>query len=100
MNILMLGGTRFFGKHTVEKLLAAGHRVTIATRGMAQDKFGSSVERIIVDRTDAPAMQEALAGRVFDVVYDTLAYSSEDIRCLALGNRAEALCSRIDDVRV
>lgn len=82
MNILMLGGTRFFGKHTVKKLLAAGHHVTIATRGTAQDAFGDSVERIIVDRTDAPAMKKALTGREFDVVYDTLAYSSEDIRCL------------------
>lgn len=82
MDILMLGGTRFFGKHTVRKLLAAGHHVTIATRGTAEDSFGDSVQRILVDRTDAAALKQVLAGREFDVVYDTLAYSSEDIRSL------------------
>lgn len=52
MNILMLGGTRFFGVQTVEALLERGHTVTIATRGNVPDKFGTSVSRIIFDRTD------------------------------------------------
>lgn len=33
MNILVIGGTRFFGIHMVNELLTAGHDVTIATRG-------------------------------------------------------------------
>ena len=33
MNILVIGGTRYFGIHMVNKLLEQGHRVTIATRG-------------------------------------------------------------------
>ena len=31
--VLVIGGTRFFGKHLVEKLVQQGHDVTIATRG-------------------------------------------------------------------
>ncbi|MGR4032399.1 NAD-dependent epimerase/dehydratase family protein, partial [Bacillus sp. ZZQ-131] len=50
--VLVLGGTRFFGKHLVEYLLQAGHDVTIATRGVTEDSFGSAVKRIIVDRED------------------------------------------------
>ena len=30
-NILILGGTRFFGKEAVNELLSKGHTVTIAT---------------------------------------------------------------------
>ena len=33
MNILVIGGTRFFGIHMVNKLLEQGHDITIATRG-------------------------------------------------------------------
>ena len=33
MNILFIGGTRFFGVHAVRELLRRGHQVTIATRG-------------------------------------------------------------------
>lgn len=35
MNILVIGGTRFFGIHMVNELLTAVHDVTIATRGKA-----------------------------------------------------------------
>ena len=33
MKILVIGGTRYFGIHMVNKLLEQGHAVTIATRG-------------------------------------------------------------------
>ena len=35
MKILVIGGTRYFGIHMVNKLLEQGHEVTIATRGKA-----------------------------------------------------------------
>ena len=44
MNILVIGGTRFFGIHMVNELLTAGHDVTIATRGKASDSFGDKVD--------------------------------------------------------
>lgn len=33
MKILVIGGTRYFGIHMVNKLLEQGYKVTIATRG-------------------------------------------------------------------
>lgn len=40
MQILVVGGTRYFGKYTIKALLQKGHAVTIATRGNAADPFG------------------------------------------------------------
>lgn len=80
MNILVIGGTRFFGIHMVEQLLATGHEVTVATRGNAADPFAERVKRIQVDRTDRESMKRAFAGRHFDVVFDNIAYSSNDIK--------------------
>jgi nucleoside-diphosphate-sugar epimerase len=82
VNILVIGGTRYFGVHLVNELLAQGHNVTIATRGMAKDNFGDKVSRITLNRTDAESMKEALSGKFFDVVYDNLAYCSQDVKYL------------------
>jgi nucleoside-diphosphate-sugar epimerase len=80
MKILMIGGTRFFGIHTVKALLNKGHEVTIATRGITQDEFGGSISRLIIDRTDENSMKNVLSGKHFDVVIDKIAYCSNDIK--------------------
>lgn len=80
MNILVIGGTRFFGIPMIEELLKSGHDVTIATRGLSADSFGSRVKRLILDRTDAQSVRDALSGRHFDVIIDKLAYCSNDIK--------------------
>ena len=80
MRILVIGGTRYFGIHMVNKLLEQGHKVTIATRGKTPDLYGSKVERITIQRTNEESMREALQGKHFDVVIDKIAYCSNDIR--------------------
>jgi nucleoside-diphosphate-sugar epimerase len=80
MNVLVLGGTRFFGIHMVNVLLENGHDVTIATRGNASDPFGKKVRRITIERTNSDSMKEGLSGKHFDVVIDKLAYCSNDIK--------------------
>ncbi|RJG21072.1 NAD-dependent epimerase/dehydratase family protein, partial [Massilia cavernae] len=78
-NILVIGGTRHIGKLLVQKLLGAGHQVTIATRGRAPDPFGSRIRRIKVDRRDEAAMRRAFAGvEGYDIVYDQMCYSPLD----------------------
>jgi len=43
MRILMIGGTRFVGRHVVEQALACGHEVTIFHRGQTgPDLFPTS----------------------------------------------------------
>ena len=39
MDILILGGTRYFGIHMVNELINQGHNITIATRGRTSDKL-------------------------------------------------------------
>ncbi len=78
-NILVIGGTRYFGKLLVQRLLQAGHRVTIATRGLAPDPFGARIERIRVDRRNESAMRAAFATiSGYDIVYDQMCYSPLD----------------------
>jgi nucleoside-diphosphate-sugar epimerase len=78
-NILVIGGTRYFGKLLVQRLLAAGHQVTIATRGHAPDPFGARISRIKVDRRNERAMLAAFAGvDGYDIVYDQMCYSPID----------------------
>ncbi|MDP4089564.1 MAG: NAD-dependent epimerase/dehydratase family protein [Bacillota bacterium] len=80
MNILIIGGTRYFGIYLVKDLLAKGHNVTIATRGITKDNYGDKVSRIIFNRTDADSVKKSLSGKLFDVVYDNLAYCSNDVK--------------------
>lgn len=80
MNILVLGGTRFFGIPMVDELIRQGHDITIATRQLKKDHFGDSVKRIHLERTDPISMKNSLKGKSFDVVYDKIAYCSNDIK--------------------
>lgn len=82
MKILVVGGTRFIGVHLVKRLLADGHEVTIATRGTAKDEFGNAVSRVILERTDADSISRALDGMFYDVVYDSQAYSPNEVKYL------------------
>lgn len=78
-NILIIGGTRYFGKLLVQSLLEAGHQVTIATRGNAADTFGAQIKRIKVDRRDQAAMRAAFSDvDGYDLVYDQMCYSPLD----------------------
>ena len=63
-NVLVIGGTRYIGKLLVQRLLRAGHRVTIATRGYAPDPFGDRIARVRVDRRNETAMRNAFAKMV------------------------------------
>ncbi|GKU25103.1 NAD-dependent epimerase/dehydratase family protein [Clostridium folliculivorans] len=82
MKVLVIGGTRFFGVHLVNSLLSRGHKVTIATRGNAKDVFGDKVERIIIERNDPSNLKETIGGDYYDVVFDNIAYCSNDVKGL------------------
>ncbi|ANE45451.1 hypothetical protein SY83_02955 [Paenibacillus swuensis] len=73
--VLIFGGTRFFGKRLVERLLDQGCDVTIATRGTTPDDFGDRVTRLQLDREDRAALLKATEGKSWDVVYDNICYS-------------------------
>ncbi len=81
-NILVLGGTRFFGRKLVEKLIEEGHNVTIMTRGQSGNPFGDKVEHIVANRQDKEALANAVTDRIFDIVYDNICYSPNEAKQL------------------
>jgi nucleoside-diphosphate-sugar epimerase len=78
--VLMLGGTRYFGKQVVRKLVLDGWNVTIATRGRAPANFGPEVSHVVVDRNDLTQMRGRFHGLEFDLVIDQLCYTPQDSR--------------------
>lgn len=75
---LVLGGTRFFGKRLVEKLVENKWDVTVASRGLANDPFGDTINRLTINRYDTKSLQAALQTREWDVVYDQICYAPSD----------------------
>ncbi|OIK02190.1 NAD-dependent epimerase/dehydratase family protein [Streptomyces monashensis] len=71
--ISVIGGSRYFGKLLVERLLAGGHQVTVINRGSAPPPAGA--EHLVVDRDDEAALIAALGSRTFDVVVDQVCYT-------------------------
>lgn len=82
MRILVLGGTRFFGKQLVKELIKDEHDITVATRGIASDDFGDAIKRLKLDRQDATSIKEVLSDKVYDVVYDNICYAPDDVSIL------------------
>ncbi|MCF2527922.1 NAD-dependent epimerase/dehydratase family protein [Yinghuangia soli] len=74
--ILVIGGSRYFGRHLVELLRDAGDRVTVLNRGASAPPAG--VGHIAADRSDGPALAAALGGRTFDTVVDQVLYTPAD----------------------
>ncbi|WP_053657669.1 NAD-dependent epimerase/dehydratase family protein [Streptomyces sp. MMG1121] len=73
--ICVIGGTRYFGKVLVRRLLDQGHRVTIVTRGRTADPFGDSVRRLRADVTRPGELAAAVAGERFDAVVHQMCYT-------------------------
>lgn len=79
-DILILGGTRNLGYFTALSFLDAGHRVTIANRGVTHDALPLEVERLRADRSDTASVVSAIGTRSFDLVLDTTTYTGADAR--------------------
>ncbi|MFJ6050779.1 NAD-dependent epimerase/dehydratase family protein [Streptomyces sp. NPDC092307] len=71
--ILVVGGSRYFGKTLVTRARDAGHEVTVLNRGSGAPPPG--VGRLVADRDDEEALRAALGPRDFDVVVDQVCYT-------------------------
>jgi 2'-hydroxyisoflavone reductase len=79
MRLLVLGGTRFVGRHIVDVALAHGHEVTIVHRGKTGADLFPQCEHVIADRDIDLG---ALSGRIFDATIDVSAYFPRQVRSL------------------
>jgi 2'-hydroxyisoflavone reductase len=83
MNVLVLGGTVFFGRHLVAALIANGHRVTTFNRGTHREVDAESpLTRIIGDRTK-PGDLERIPPGGWDAVVDPSSDSPDDVEAAA-----------------
>ncbi|MGW0394682.1 NAD-dependent epimerase/dehydratase family protein [Streptomyces sp. NPDC003042] len=71
--ILVVGGSRYFGKHLVTLLRDAGNEVTVLNRGSTVPPSG--VAHLAADRDDERQLLAALGARTFDVVVDQVCYT-------------------------
>src|SRR5688572_8173335 len=80
MKLLILGGTRFLGRHLVLAALASNHEVTLFNRGRHPSTNLTGVETIHGDRNSDLAK---LHGRRWDAVVDTCGYLTRTLRASA-----------------
>ncbi|HSJ90386.1 MAG TPA: SDR family oxidoreductase [Anaerolineales bacterium] len=80
MKILILGGTKFLGRHLVDAALARGHEVTLFNRGKTDPNLFPNLETIIGDRAQDI---EKLSGRGWDAVVDVAGYLPRVVRLSA-----------------
>ena len=80
MDLLVIGGTRFFGRAAVQEAARRGHCVTVFHRGEWEPEGFPDVEHLHGDRTTS---LEPLAGRSWDAVLDTWAFVPREVRELA-----------------
>lgn len=76
MKLLILGGTRFLGRHLAEAAVAAGHEVTLFHRGRTPG-FLPGAEEALGDRDGGLGV---LRGRRWDAVVDTCGFVPRLVR--------------------
>src|SRR5512143_1830793 len=80
MRLLIIGGTRFVGRHLVEYALARGHTITLFNRGQSNPDLFPQVEQLRGDRdSDLSLLQD----RSWDTVIDTCGYVPRIVRLSA-----------------
>lgn len=80
MKLLVLGGTKFLGRHLVEVALGRGDEVTLFNRGLLHPELFPQVEKL---RGDRDGGLDALRGRRWDAVVDTSGYIPRVVRASA-----------------
>jgi 2'-hydroxyisoflavone reductase len=80
VNLLVLGGSVFLGRHLVDAALARGHEVTTFNRGRHNPELQPGVEKL---RGDREGDLSALRGRRWDAVVDTSGNTPDAVRASA-----------------
>ncbi len=77
MDILVLGGTRFLGRHIVEAAREHGHKVTLFNRGVSNPELFPDLEKIHGNRAED---LDLFGSRKWDAVIDTSGYVPRVVR--------------------
>lgn len=102
MRVVVLGGTRFIGRATVEELVAAGDDVMVVHRGMLEPADMPRVEHLHCERADLLAHRGTLHAFAPDALIDCRALTARDSE-IALeampGVRRRCVISSVDVYR-
>jgi len=79
-SVLVMGGSKFVGLHTVSILLTDGYQVTTLNRGRTEQPLG--VRHLKCDRKDLPRLKGLLEKEDFDVVVDVTAQEPGDTEAM------------------
>jgi 2'-hydroxyisoflavone reductase len=80
MRILIVGGTRFVGRHIAATALAAGHELTLLHRGRTGASLFPEAEHVLADRNSDLSQ---LTGKRWDATIDVSAYFPHQVDSLA-----------------
>ncbi len=79
MNLFIIGGTRFIGRHVVRELLLSGHKITLFHRGNnPQNIEDLPVESLYGDRMAPGSIASVIGHRHFDAAIDMVAYDAPE----------------------
>ena len=78
MRVIVLGGTRFVGRAITEALLAAGHDVLVAHRGVNEPDGFPKVQHLHADRAEWPGNAAVFAAFGADAAVDVSAANGAD----------------------
>lgn len=79
MRVLIIGGTRFVGWHTVAACLERGYEVTLLNRGVSAPGQWPGLEWIATDRRAPGSRACRSLERDWDLVIDCCAYTAHDL---------------------
>ena len=100
MRVLIIGGTRFVGRHVAQEALTRGHEVVLFNRGQTNPELFPEALRVRGNRRSGGLAQ--LSGQTFDAVFDTAPYHPDDVAAsatIAAGVRHYCLISSISVYR-
>ncbi|HVE56278.1 MAG TPA: NAD-dependent epimerase/dehydratase family protein [Pyrinomonadaceae bacterium] len=81
MKVLIIGGTKFLGRHLIDAALQNGHEVTLFNRGTKYSD--EAIERVEQIHGDRNSDLENLGDRRFDAVIDTSGYLPQTVKISA-----------------
>lgn len=81
MHVLIIGGTRFIGRHTVEEFLVNDYKVTLFNRGNHPNPFAQEpeVNHVNGDRTNQKQVERLGDREDPDIIVDFVAYRPADV---------------------
>ncbi|MEZ5337854.1 MAG: NAD-dependent epimerase/dehydratase family protein [bacterium] len=83
MRVLVIGGSRFIGWHTVQRLLDKGHHVTVFHRGNTEARWpGHEVDEILGDMNELADYRQQFVEARPDVVYHNMVIREVDAKLL------------------